>query len=70
MKQEVTITLKVRLMVSDSDRNMLAETASAYRDACNFVSDYVFDTGDESIRGYSRHPASRVTEGAVNHPAM
>ena len=49
MKQEVTITLKVRLMVSDSDRNMLAETASAYRDACNFVSDYVFDTGDEKV---------------------
>ena len=49
MKQEVTTTLKVRLMASDSDRNMLAETASAYRDACNFVSDYVFDTGDEKV---------------------
>lgn len=49
MEQEVTITQKVRLIASDSDREMLVRTACAYRDACNFVSDYVFDTGDEKV---------------------
>ena len=49
MKQEVTTTLKVRLMTSDSDRELLVKTASAYRNACNYVSDYVFDTGDEKV---------------------
>ena len=49
MKQEVTTTLKVRLKTSDSEREMLAAAAAAYRDACNFVSGYVFDTGDEKV---------------------
>lgn len=43
MKQEVTTTLKVRLMTGESDRDKLVRTAEAYRNACNFVSDYVFD---------------------------
>lgn len=47
MKQEVTTTLKVRLMAEESDRESLVRTAFAYRDACNFVSDHVFDSGDK-----------------------
>ena len=49
MKQEVTTTLKVRLMAGESDRDKLVRTAIAYRDACNFVSGHVFDSGDEKV---------------------
>ena len=49
MKQEVTTTLKVRLMTGESDRDELARTAAAYRDACNFVSDHVFNSKDEKV---------------------
>ena len=48
-EQEVTTTLKVRLMTGESDRDELVRTAEAYRDACNFVSDYVFDSKDEKV---------------------
>ncbi|MCQ2159720.1 MAG: transposase [Bacteroidales bacterium] len=65
MKQEVTTTVKVRLMTGDSDREMLVRTAEAYRKACDFVSGHVFDTGDErvySLNG-SLYPTLRSVHG-------
>ena len=44
--QQVTITAKVQIAVTDTNKAMLDETMSVYRDACNYVSDYVFRTHD------------------------
>ena len=44
--QEMTITVKIQISVSDSDKILLNQTMSVYRDACNYVSDYVFKTHD------------------------
>ena len=65
MKQEVTTTLKIRLMTGESDRNNLVRTAIAYRDACNFVSDYVFDSKDEKVYSLNKalYPALRADYG-------
>ena len=37
----MTITAKVQIVATDADKVLLDETMSAYRDACNYVSDYV-----------------------------
>lgn len=42
----MTITVKIQISVSDSDKILLNQTMSVYRDACNYVSDYVFKTHD------------------------
>ena len=42
----MTITAKVQIVATDADKVLLDETMSAYRDACNYVSDYVFQTHD------------------------
>ena len=42
----MTITAKVQIVASDTDKVLLDETMSVYRDACNYVSDYVFQTHD------------------------
>ena len=44
--QQVTITAKVQIVATDADKVLLNETMSVYRDACNYVSDYVFRTHD------------------------
>ena len=44
--QQVTITAKVQIAVTDTNKAMLDETMSVYRDACNYVSEYVFQTHD------------------------
>ena len=43
---QITITAKVQISVSSTEKSLLDETMSAYRDACNFVSEYVFRTHD------------------------
>ena len=65
MKQEVKTTLKVRLMTGESDRDELVRTAEAYRNACNFVSDYVFDSKDEKVYSLNKalYPALRAKYG-------
>ena len=40
--QQMTITAKVQIVATDTDKVLLDETMSVYRDACNYVSDYVF----------------------------
>ena len=42
----MTITAKVQIVATDADKVLLDETMSVYRDACNYVSDYVFQTHD------------------------
>ena len=44
--EQMTITAKVQIVVTDADKVLLDETMSVYRDACNYVSDYVFQTHD------------------------
>lgn len=42
----VTVTAKVRLFPSEEQARVLSDTVRAYVSACNFVSDYVFQTHD------------------------
>lgn len=42
--EQLTITAKVQIIVTYADKTFLEETMSAYCDACNYVSDYVFKT--------------------------
>lgn len=44
--EQMTITAKVQIIATDADRVLLDETMSIYRNACNYVSDYVFQTHD------------------------
>ena len=44
--EQITITAKVQIVVSDTNKVLLNKTMSVYRDACNYVSDYVFRTHD------------------------
>lgn len=44
--EQITLTAKVQIVADDADSVLLNETMSAYRNACNYVSDYVFRTHD------------------------
>ena len=44
--EQITVTAKIQISASDTDKVLLDETMSVYRDACNYVSDYVFRTHD------------------------
>ena len=44
--EQMTITAKVQIVATDADKVLLDETMSVYRNACNYVSDYVFQTHD------------------------
>lgn len=44
--EQITITAKVQIVATDADKALLDETMSVYRDACNYVSNYVFQTHD------------------------
>ena len=44
--EQMTITAKVQIVATDADKVLFDETMSVYRDACNYVSDYVFQTHD------------------------
>jgi IS605 OrfB family transposase len=43
---QITLTAKIQISVSESDKVLLDNTMSVYRDACNYVSDYVSRTHD------------------------
>ena len=43
---QMSITAKIQVVASDEDKALLDETMSVYREACNYVSDYVFRTHD------------------------
>ena len=44
--EQITITAKVQIVTTDTDKVLLNKTMSVYCDACNYVSDYVFRTHD------------------------
>ena len=44
--EQMTITAKIQIVAADTDKVLLDETMSVYRDACNYVSEYVFRTHD------------------------
>ena len=43
---QMTVTAKVQILVTSDSKVLLDETMSVYSDACNYVSDYVFQTHD------------------------
>ena len=44
--EQITITAKVQIVATDTDKVLLNKTMSVYCDACNYVSDYIFRTHD------------------------
>ena len=44
--EQMTVTAKIQISVSGTDMALLDNTISVYRDACNYVSDYIFRTHD------------------------
>jgi len=44
--EQITITAKIQIITSDTDKILLNDTMAAYRDACNFVSNHIFLTHD------------------------
>lgn len=42
--EQITVTAKIQIVPSDDDKTLLNTTMSAYTDACNHVSNYVFRT--------------------------
>ena len=40
--EQITITAKIQIVATEMDKVLLDETMSVYRNACNYVSDYVF----------------------------
>lgn len=44
--EQITVTAKIQIITSETDKFLLDETMSVYRDACNYVSKYVFRTHD------------------------
>lgn len=44
--EQMIVTAKIQISVSGTDRALLDNTISVYRDACNYVSDYIFRTHD------------------------
>lgn len=53
--EQLTLTAKIQIVVTDADRVLLNETMSAYRDACNYASEYIFRTHD--LKQFSLHNA-------------
>ena len=44
--EQMTITAKIQIIAAETDKVLLDETMSVYRNACNYVSEYVFRTHD------------------------
>lgn len=42
--EQITITAKIQISATPDDRVLLNKTMAVYRDACNYVSEYVFQT--------------------------
>lgn len=57
--EQITVTAKVQIVTTENDRALLDKTLSAYRDACNFASEYVFRTHD--LQQFSLNKALYIT---------
>lgn len=42
--EQITITAKIQILVTDEQKVLLNKTMSVYSDACNYVSNYIFKT--------------------------
>lgn len=47
---QITLTSKIQLFPEEATKELLVETMQAYRDACNFVSSYVFSTQEMRLK--------------------
>ena len=50
--EQITITAKVQIVATDTDKVLLNKTMSVYCDACNYVSDYVLKRLSQDIRPF------------------
>ena len=48
-----TITAKLQILVNPSEKQILCDTMKAYSDACNYVSEYIYNT-IYSLWGYNQ----------------
>lgn len=44
--EQITVTAKIQIITSDTDRVLLNDTMAVYRNACNYVSNHIFHTHD------------------------
>jgi IS605 OrfB family transposase len=44
--EQITVTAKIQIIASDTDRVLLNDTMAVYRNACNYVSNHIFHTHD------------------------
>lgn len=44
--EQITITAKIQIIPNNNDKILLQTTMLAYKKACNYVSDYIFETHD------------------------
>lgn len=57
---ELTKTAKMQIYVADNDKPLLLESMKAYADACNYISHYVYTTGDLSQISVQKHTYDTV----------
>ena len=62
--EQMTITAKVQIVATDTDKVLLDKTMSVYRDACNYVSDYVFQTHD--LKQFSLNKVLILQNGLIS----
>lgn len=44
--EQITVTAKIQIIATDTDRVLLNDTMAVYRNACNYVSNHIFHTHD------------------------
>lgn len=57
--EQITVTAKIQIITSDTDRVLLNDTMAAYRNACNYVSNHIFHTHD--LKQFSLNKALYAT---------
>lgn len=57
-----TITAKLQILVNPSDKQILCDTMKAYSDACNYVSDYIYNTHNLSRYSVQENTYYQVRE--------
>lgn len=60
--EQMTITAKIQISVSDTDKVLLDNTMSVYRDACNYAPDPVFRTHDLKQFSFNKALYSEIRE--------
>ena len=63
--EQMTITAKIQIIAAEADKVLLDETMSVYRNACNYVSDYVFRTHDLKQFSLNKALYSTLRDGSL-----